>query len=188
MADMLATPQDLAALLQSDLDLSSATLALECATGVIQAATGQRIVDATDTAVIDVDAWANDFYLELPQFPVRSVATVVLDGTTITDWALRSQKLWRINGWMTTWSTPGQVKVTSTHGHPVGAQALQLARSAALALARGAYINPGGAASEKIDDYAVTYAAMEARLEASGNLRAALVNAYGTSAYVTLFR
>lgn len=188
MADLLATPSDLAALLQSDLDLSTATLLLECATGVIQAATGQRIVDATDTAVLDIDAWANDMYLELPQLPVRSVATVVLDGATITDWSLRNQKLWRINGWMTSWSTPGQAKVTYAHGHPAGAQALQLGRSAALGLARGVYASPDGATSKKIDDYAVTYAAMQARLEAAGPLRAALQNAYGTSAYVTLNR
>lgn len=187
MADQLCTPADLASRLQQDLDTATATLLVECATAVIQECTGQRIVDLTDTAVIDIDPWTNDYYLDLPQFPVRSVSAVVLDGNTITDWILRSQRLWRVNGWMMT-TFPSQVKVTYAHGYLAGSQYLQLARNAALSLATGAYVNPDAATSVKIDDYATAYESMAGRMEASPYLREALKNAYGQSAYVTSSR
>ena len=44
MADMLATPEDLAALLQQDVDRATATLLIESATALVQATVGQRIV------------------------------------------------------------------------------------------------------------------------------------------------
>jgi hypothetical protein len=187
MADQLATASDLASLLQSDLDASTATLVLELATARVQrAAGGQRILDVTDTAVIDIDPWSNDYYLPLPQLPVRSVALVVLDGVTITDWVLRNQKLWRLNGWLTTCSQPSQVKVTSSHGLLAGSQGLQLARSMTLSLARMCYPNPTGVLSEAIDDYKVTYAEADARMQMTPQMEQAIADAYGTSAYVTV--
>jgi hypothetical protein len=53
MADQLATPEDLAALLQdSQVDRATAELLLECATAVVQsAAGGQRILQVVDDAV-----------------------------------------------------------------------------------------------------------------------------------------
>lgn len=193
MADQLATPSDLASLLKltyaslSVAEQATMTLLVECATAVVQECAGQRIVDLTDTAVIDIDPWTNDYYLDLPQFPVRSVSQVVLDGNTITDWLLRNQRLWRVNGWMMT-TFPSQVKVTYTHGYSAGSQYLQMARKSVLSLAAGGYPNPDGATSVKIDDYAATYEAMAARMEESPHLREALKNAYGQSAYVTSSR
>lgn len=188
MADKLATPEDLASLLQQDLDASTANLLLELATAKVQrAAGGQRILDVTDTAVIDVTDPCEP-YLALPQLPVRSVATVKIDGTTVTDWYLRNQMLWRSSGWAESWSPPSQVTVTYTHGYATGSQWLQLARDATLSLAQMGYGNPSGATSEAIDDYRVTYGEADARMQMTEHMRRAIADAYGTGTYVTSSR
>lgn len=190
MTDQLATSQDLADALQvslGSLNAASATLVLQLATAKVQrAAGGQRIVDLTDTATIDVDWWEDGQYLALPQSPVRSVATVVLDGVTITDWLLRKQKLWRVLGWMTTASQPSQVLVTYTHGYVAGSQWLQLARNEVLSLAKAGYGNPSGYASESIDDHSVSYAEADARMQLSPWSEQAIAAAYGSATFVTV--
>lgn len=188
MADQLATPADLASLLQQDLDASTANMLLELATAKVQrAAGGQRIVDTTDTAIIDVEPWHTDRYLALPQLPVRSVSAVLIDGVASTDWLLRNQKLWRACGWGLS-CQPTQVTVTYAHGYPTGSQWLQLARDATLSLAKLGYGNPSGATSEAIDDYRVTYAEADARMQMTEQMRQAIADAYGTSTYVTSSR
>lgn len=192
MADQLATPQDLASLLQltyaslTAAQQATMTMLVELATAKVQrAAGGQRIVQVTDTAVIDVDPWECDLYLPLPQLPVQSVASVAIDGTTVTDWRLSKQMLWRSAGWRASLSEPTEVTVTCTHGYPTGSQWLQLARDHTLALARMPYDNPGGAKSERIDDYQVSYAEADARMQMTEYMRAAIADAYGTTAYST---
>jgi hypothetical protein len=202
VADQLATPQDLSSLLQSDLDLSSATLLVEMGTAIVQqAAGGQRIVQIVGD-VVTLGAYS-DSWLDLPQIPVTSVASVVLDGVTLTagtDYKLIGNRLWRTNGWQANlgypWNwpyawphatlppgypvqEPSTVVVTYTHGYAPGAQELQLARSAVLSLAKAGYANPSGANSESIDDYSVTYDAMAARMEAAPHLKTALAKQYG---------
>jgi hypothetical protein len=190
MADLLATPTDLATALQEDIDTATATMLLELATARVQrAAGGQRIVDVTDTAIIDVtDPY--DEYLTLPQLPVRSVSSVLLDGVAITDWYLRQQKLWRSSGWMACWSPPSQVTVTYAHGLLTGSQYLQSARDVTLALAGAGYGDPtaGTVSAEALDDYRVEYAAADARMHVTDSMRDRLRDAYGTSAYTTTSR
>jgi len=187
MADQLATPGDLAALLQrDDLDVYTATMLIEMATGLIQDVAGQRILQVTDTAVIDVMDWS--VWLDLPQKPIVSVATILLDGTAITDWAIRGQRLFRRVGWQTTWLLPAQAKVTYTHGLATGSQYLQVARLMCLSLAQIGYGNPNPAvSSEAIDDYKVTYAEALARMTEGFTdfMQERIRNAYGTPAYVT---
>jgi hypothetical protein len=198
VADQLATPADLASLLQQGLDLSTATLLTECATAVVQdAAGGQRIIEVVaDPASI---MGTSDSWLDLPQIPVTAVASVVMDGATLvlgTDYKVFGNRLWGRRGWQAnlgwawnsqpgvnynTWygPEPSALVVTYTHGYAAGSQQLQLARSAVLSLAKGAYASPSGAISEKIDDYAITYEAIAAQMEASPNLKASLRRAYG---------
>ena len=192
MADQLATPQDLATLLQLDYASLSAgqqaTMAMlvEMATGLIQDVAGQRILQVTDTAVIDVMDWS--VWLDLPQKPISSVATILLDGTAITDWAIRGQRLFRRVGWQTTWLLPAQAKVTYTHGYAPGSQYLQVGRLACLSLGQVGYGRPNPAiTSEAIDDYRVTFAEAMARMVDSMTefMQERIRNAYGTSAYVT---
>lgn len=189
MADMLATPEDLASLLQQDLDAATAVLVLELATAKVQrAAGGQRIVQVTNTDVLIDVSDPCDLYLALPQLPVQSVSSVAIDGTVITDWALRRQMLWRAGGWMRSYSPPSQVTATWVSGYQSDSQFLQLAREMTLSLAKQAYGNPGGATSEAVDDYRVTYAEADARMQMSDYMTAAIADAYGASAHVTLSR
>lgn len=191
MADQLATPSDLASLLQKDVDTASATLAVEVCTAVVQAAAdGQRIVQVTgDTEVIDLDAGFCSPYLYLTQKPVTAVISASVGVTAVTDFSVQLSRgrLWRLAGWRSTtvpyWSiSPSTATVVYTHGYAAGDQRLQLARGAVLSLARGLFDNPTGAASEKIDDYAVTYAAAEAALEAAPALKKAIRKQYGPKA------
>lgn len=190
MADQLCTSSDLAAYLQQDLDASTATLLIECATAVVQAAAGgQRIVQVVD----DVASLTGttDSWLDLPQIPVTAVSTVTLDGSTVAagapgsgaaNYRLRGNRLWRGCGWQTYCGEPSDVLVTNTHGYATGAQELQLARQAVLSLSGGSYSNPSGASREQIDDYAIQYDAMAARMESSPRLAAALRKQYGRRA------
>ncbi len=189
MADQLATPEELASLLQRDLDASTANLLLNLATAKVQrAAGGQRIVDVTDTALLHVDDWCWNPWLELVQFPVRSVSAVLLNGVAITDWSLRKQMLWRSLGWRGNSTEPAEITVTSTHGYVAGSQYLELARDATLALAKVGYGNPDGVTSEAIDDYKVSYAEADARMQMTESMRMAIADAYGVSARVTSSR
>lgn len=188
MADQLATPEDLAALLQKDLDEASAVLAVEVSTAVVQAAAGgQRIllVEGTEETV-----WGGpEMYLRLSQRPVVSVASVTYDGSALTagtasgTYRLTSAGLWRDLGWTGCWADgPVATTVVYTHGYADGDQALQLARGAVLSLARGLFENPTGATQERIDDYAVAYAAAQAALDAQPGVKALLRRQYGRRA------
>jgi hypothetical protein len=209
LADRLATPEDLASLLErDDIDAYKAGMLIECATAVVQeAAGGQRIVQVVDD--VQPIMGTTDSWLPLPQIPVTAVASVVLDGTTLTvgtDYQVFGSRLWRSLGWQTNlgwpmawpigtwgpgdttfnWVTPTQqpslVVVTDTHGYPPGSQGLQLGRQAVLSLCAGVYPNPTDAVSESIDDYTVTYSKLAKGLDASKYLKAALAKQYGRRA------
>lgn len=185
MGDQLASTSDLASLLQQDLDASTATLVVEAATAVVQAVTGQRILQVSnDTVMFDLDGYDGGVYLNLPERPVIAVGTVLIGASAVTDFTVQKARtrLWRAYGWRSTlvlyYDQPSTVTVTYTHGYAPGHQRLQLARSAVLSLAKTAYTNPSGASSEAIDDYRVQYEAMAAQMEASPFLVAALRKQY----------
>lgn len=208
MADQLATPADLASLVQGDVDTSTATLLIEMATAVVQqAAGGQRIVQVVGD-VLTMGCYS-DSWLDLPQIPVTAVASVVLDGTLLTagaDYKVVGNKIFRRTGWQSNtgypwdWQyggnwppgalippgypvqEPSSVVVTYTHGYAAGSQDLQLGRGAALSLAKGGYSNPSGASSESIDDYSISFDAMSAQMDAAPHLQAALAKKYGRRA------
>jgi len=208
MADRLATPEDLASLLQrDDIDAYKAGVLVEIATSIVQEAAGnQRIVQVVDD--VQPIMGTTDSWLPLPQIPVTAVSSVVLDGTTLTvgtDYLVFGNRLWRSLGWQTnlgwpmdwplgTWgpngltnwinptSQPSLVVVTCTHGYAPGSQELQLARGAVLSICTGAYANPTGLKSESIDDYSATYGALSGQMEASTYLKSALARKYGRRA------
>lgn len=190
MADRLATPEDLASLLErDDLDAYKAGMLIECATAVVQEAAGQRIVRATSTVTLEPSPGR---WLWLPQIPVVSVASVTLDGTVLvagTDYSVRGNRLWRSSGWQAaaSWETagtlaPSEIVAEVTHGYAEGAQELQRARQAVLALAAAVYDNPSAKTQERIDDYAAAYEAMSVRMEAAPYLRDGLRRYYGRPA------
>lgn len=184
MADQLCEPEDVASLLQRDLDAYQTVMLIECATAVVQAAAGgQRIVLVEDDAG-DITG-TTDAYLRLPQTPVSEVSDVELDGDALvegTDFRRRGARLWRAEGWATCWGEPSTVTFTYTHGYAAGRQELQLGRGAVLGLIRGLFDNPTGVSREAIDDYSVAYEAMSAAMEASPNLQASLRRQYGLRA------
>jgi hypothetical protein len=209
-ADRLATPEDLASLLErDDIDAYKAGVLVEIATAIVQeAAGGQRIVQVTDDQV--AIEGTTDSWLALPQLPVTAVSSVVLDGVTLTtaanDYKVVGNRLWRRLGWQTNWgwpidwpypvwgvngtpfnwqgmlSEPSVCVVTYTHGYVPGAQQLQMARGAVLSICKAAYGNPQGLSAESIDDYSVTYNVLSAQLEASPYLKAAIRRQYGRRA------
>lgn len=184
MADQLATPADLAALFQvdvADLHAAAAALLIECATAVVQEVAGQRIVRASSTVTLEPGPGP---WLWLPQIPVVSVESVELDGAALAaeDYRVRGHRLWRETGWQLLTSPPTEVTVAFTHGYESGAQELQRARQAVVALAAAVYGNPSGASRVQIDDYAAAYEAMTARMEAAPYLRDGLRRYYGWSA------
>lgn len=194
--DQLATAQDLALFLQLDYtSLTTAqqqtlTMLVELATSKVQrAAGGQRIVQVEhEDVLIDVSDPC-DYYLPLPQLPVQEVAEVQIDGEVITDWVLRKQMLWRAGGWMRTYSPPSQVTCSFTSGYPAGSQWLQLGKDMTLSLGAMGWGNPGGtASSESIDDYQVSYGDADARMWLTEYMVAAIREAYGYTAHVTLSR
>ncbi len=173
---MLATPDDLRNLLGEDSDSlpdAEVELLLQLATGAVQAAAGQELVEATSTIEIvgTVDSW-----LPLPQQPVTSVEGVALDDAEIADYKRFGARLWRAAGWAFSPYVPATVKVTYTHGYPEGAPALALARSAVLALAAQMYSNPTGATGLSIDDYREQYS-QSAASDLTGLVPANLVRA-----------
>jgi hypothetical protein len=198
VADQLAAPADVGILLgidPADLDVPRATLVGEGATAVVQAAAGrQRILAvAGDTAELlgDSDSW-----LQLPQWPVTAVATVALDGAALATGAAGSggatyrrhgSRLWRGCGWQTHRGEPSTVIVVYDHGYPPLDQRLQLARSAVLGLVRGVYPNAEALTQVRLGDYAATFEAMTARMDASPFLADALRGQYGHRAGLVRF-
>lgn len=187
MADQLASPADLASLLQRDVDTASATLALEVCTAVVQAACGgRRIIRVVD----DVEeVWGGtDCVLRLRNFPIASIASVtyggvlLAQGTASGTWRRSKYGLWRDLGWTACSMEPSPVTVVYTHGLAPGHQDLQLGRGAVLGLARGLFTNPDGAVREQIDDYAVAYAEAQAALDSSPALAGLLRKQYGPKA------
>ena len=183
---MLASPTDLAAALQRDVDTASATLALEVSTAVVQAAAGQRIVQVVDD---EVTVWGGtDRVLVLPQRPVVSVASVTYAGSALSQgtasgtWRPFADGVWRDLGWAECSGEPSPVAVVYTHGYPVGHQALQLGRGVTLSLARGLFTNPDGVVREQIDDYAVAYAEAATALDVMPGMSARLRKQYGLKA------
>ena len=190
MADLLATPPDLASLLQRDLntmDPASLTLVLEISTGFVQAAAEQRLVEVVnDQVTVYGDS---DRLLRLPERPVMAVTSVTYQGSALTQgtasgtWRLAHHGIWRDCGWPATdWCAPSPVDVVYSHGYPDGHQKLQPARGSTLSLARTPFINPDGTVREQIDDYAVAYEAVAAAFEASPAMRATLRRIYGERA------
>lgn len=176
-ADLLATASELASYLQTDVDTTTATLALELATGAVQAAAGQRLIRVDDDVVVlDLDHLDTGLYLYLPEAPVVSVDAVLVGAAAVTDVTVQLSRgrLYRPSGWRSSAtaypypsSAPSTATVTYTHGYELTAQELQLARLVCLQIASGLYENAIGATSEQIDDYSVRYERAAAELQGS---------------------
>jgi len=156
MLDPLAREADLPERWMSDPD---ATRALDIASAAIREAAGSAISQQASTVTIPAPSGR---LLRLPS-PVVSVASVSIDGTSVTDYTLLAEGLWRRQGWG---CGPSPVTVTLTHGlTEVPADIVDLAVQ--LATAWLAHTESGGGStagvtSVRIDDAAETYDAESA--------------------------
>lgn len=168
---------------------------LDVASTAVREAAGTPISTTTSTVTVEGEAGQ---WLRLPGAPVSSVATVKLDGVTVTDWRLRSGMLWRAAGW-TGCDGPSEVEVTYTHGLPsVPADIIDLVcRMAAAALVsyRAQEDGSGLAAgktvtSERLGDWAVTYATdgRITEMELSTSWTERLAARFGGGAYLARLR
>lgn len=186
MADQLASPADLEALIQDDIDDTSAALAIEISTALVQSVVRQRLVQVVDDT--EIVYGGSDRTLVLSQRPVTAITSVTYGGALLAQgtvsgmWRLTPGGLWRDIGWSECAWEPSPVTVVYSHGYAPGAQELQLARGFTLQLARGLFVNPSGVVREQIDDYQVAYAETAARMEASPGMVAALRRQYGRRA------
>jgi hypothetical protein len=147
-------------------DVSNTALVAEMlavASSVVREAAQSPILSTTST----VDVWAHDGerLLPLPGVPVTAVSSVVYDGDTLVaddDFKLVGNALWRSSGWGSRYDCePLKVTVTLTHGFAVVPASIKhlvcdVAVAGLNAAADGA--RTPGVVSERIDDYAVTFA------------------------------
>ncbi|MER5687425.1 hypothetical protein [Streptomyces sp. NPDC002205] len=179
MAD-LATIADLTArgITVSQAEEAIVSTYLAVASSAIRDAAGSNISQLTVTVILDGTREAR---LRLPGAPVTAVHSVTLDEVPVLDAKLSNGALWRSAGWI-----GDVVSVTYTYGlAPVPADIVDLTcRLAANALT--AYRNGDPAArqvaSERIGDYAVTYADAESgTMTLTDSQRARLAARFGAS-------
>ncbi|MFK4797791.1 hypothetical protein ACI3K5_03745 [Streptomyces sp. MPA0124] len=84
---------------------------LGVSSAAVREAAGTAISRTTSTLTLEGPTGQ---WLTLPGPPIVSVASVSIDGRPVTDWRLRSERLWRAVGW--SGCEPSEVEVTQTHG------------------------------------------------------------------------
>jgi hypothetical protein len=153
VADMFAVPLDLGPWLQRTIteDDDTARVALETATGWIQAELGQRIVKVTnDTVTLSAGRTPS---LWLPERPVISVGAVTTTDYKGTVTARTLNTHYYVVGGEIQWTSglwsgrPGLATVTYTHGY---AEIPQAIRGVCLAAASRVYDNSGSLRSETV--------------------------------------
>lgn len=151
----LFTLEELASVLQQDLDTASATLARATATALVEAVTGP-IESRTSTVVLPLRAAQ---FIDLPSPVVTAVSAVEVDGTAATFEWLKPYPCVLLKAYTfaaVEWHT---AEVTYTHGHTV---IPEIVKAVALSVAARAYVAPPlppAGTSVRIDDYAEATAA-----------------------------
>jgi hypothetical protein len=136
---------------------------LEVASAAVREAAGVPISETTSTVTLEGE---DSQWLSLPGPPVQSVQAVTVDGRAldVTDYRLRSGRLWLARGWSYSYA-PAEVTVTYTHGLPeVPADIVDLVCRIAAATLIAYRSQPDGEGlaakdvrSERIGDYSVQY-------------------------------
>lgn len=149
-----ATAEELASLLQRDLDTATAELVLDLASAAIRADVDQQI-DQVEDDTVTIDPPAARALL-LPELPVTAVTAVKIGAVELvadTDYSWTPAGIIRrtgtavtvndltVDGWR--WGTaPKSIEVTYSHGYPAGHRHLDTCRSVCLQAAARAYLNP----------------------------------------------
>lgn len=136
---------------------------LGVASAAVREAAGTAITRTTSTITLEGVPGQR---LTLPGPPIVSVDAVTVDGRTVTDWRLRSERLWRAAGWDGT--EPSEIEVTYTHGLVTVPEDIVDLVCRMVAATLVAYRSEDGGAglastkevtSERLGDWAVTYGA-----------------------------
>ncbi|MGW4663184.1 hypothetical protein [Streptosporangium sandarakinum] len=156
----LATPADLAALLQRDVNSAHAEVALRIASGLVRSYTGQRITfTAGATYILD----GGGRTVRLPQRPVvvsddHPMTVVELEEYGTAELTLREHLVYTRRGdelrRRSGWFSP-RVQVTYSHGYTNVPDDIV---AVVLDVASRSLTNPAGLRSVAIDDYTRTYA------------------------------
>lgn len=126
------------------------------------------------------------YWLHLPHGPVTAVASVVLDGETITDYQRVGRRLYLADGWRSEFAADSIssedddldfVVVTYSHGY-TSTDDLALAKDACLSMAAASVANVSGVKRERIDDYEIEFGELN-RSSLGPNLERMLVKKYG---------
>jgi hypothetical protein len=152
----LAAAADLSA---RGVDISNSALVdtmLAVASSLVREAAGSPILSATVTVSWWVTEWSE--WETVPVRPLRSVASVTLDGAAITDHKVVHNDLWRAAGWFD--CEPVEIEATLTAGLPTVPESIKqlvcdlaiLGMDTATAGALDARV-----IAERIDDYSVTF-------------------------------
>lgn len=166
---------------------------LSVASTTVRDAAASPISETTSTVTLE---GGPETRLHLPGLPVTAVSAVLIDGTAVTDWTLRSSALVREAGWQAGCSS-SEVTVTYTHGLPVvPADIVDLVcRLAAKSLVslRSAPDGTGMAdrtmVSERVGDYSAVYTyatPLYSDAELPDYLRARLAARFGGAAGVVV--
>jgi hypothetical protein len=153
---MLASPSDLAAHLQSDVDTASATVYLQSATGLIQAYTKQTLEYVQDDTVTLIPAEGRIVLPERPVIDVTAVAGLPAGGwTLVRDTLLPGpvySYMWELDDIITgnvTWTPMSMPTVQVTYSHGFQDIPLDL-RGLCLSVAARMYVNPSSVEMESI--------------------------------------
>lgn len=168
--DPLATTADLDARGITWDDQEKTDTFLAVASAAIREAAGCAISSVTSTLGLFADGCSTD--LRLPGGPVTAVATVVLNGVTLTagiHYVRVNEALYRPSGWQSTGPLPAPVSVTYTHGlievpEDIVDLVCRMTTSALVAASAsddGAGLATGNVMSERLGDYYVMYTAAQ---------------------------
>lgn len=168
---------------------------LDVASAIVREAAGAPISQTTSTLGVE---GGPEPWLSLPGPPVTAVSAVAIDDETVTDWRLRSGRLWRAYGWSHD-GDPAEVTVTYTHGlATVPADIVDLVcRLAAASLlgyrgsnTTGEHLGARVPMQERIGDYSATYSYVQqiAETELPERTREQLAARFGGGATVVTSR
>jgi len=161
MGDFI-TPSQLASYLQSDVDTSSATLAITQAEALVRGYCRQTITADTSTALLPIQVGGDGYFVLLPESPVTAVDTVEVSGVAYVDgvdfsWDGASQTVRlavvEYDDTVQFRPTAPLAEVTYDHGYatPPGDVV-----AVVLSLAGRVFDNPRGMRSESVEGYTYT--------------------------------
>ena len=172
------------------IDVSNVTLVqslIDSVSAEVREAAGCPITVTESTITL---SGVREQFIALPGGPVRSVSTVTLDGTAVTDYKIRDNRLWRLAGWG---DVNEDVVVEYTHGFD--APPADITRLVCLMVAAGVnasatgWAGHRGVAYESIDDYRIGYQQGDAEnvdpTALPERTKRALRDRFGAGAHVT---